>query len=291
MLPGADPAHALEGRAEGEGAAVADLAGHRLDGGAWLAQQVGGQVQPPAGEEGHRGLADQLRARRARVARGDRRPGCSAPPRQAAGRAALPWGAWAPLSSIWRYSSGHATAGPTNVPLPETTAFQTRTGTAGTTCASYAVPSRRSLRTPHQWASSTSRARARGDAREQRSAGAPRSGRSTGRPGRAGPRNRGRRRGAPPAPLAGRRRGRAGRPRPPGSGWRRRAGQSPAPAKARRTSPSSRVSRCAGASCASRRCHSTADARSGSAGSSITGHAPASGLRGPAPRDHCAPPV
>jgi hypothetical protein len=57
---GADAADALEGGAEREGAAVADLPGDRADGGVRLAQQVGREGQPPAGEERHGRLADQL---------------------------------------------------------------------------------------------------------------------------------------------------------------------------------------------------------------------------------------
>jgi hypothetical protein len=44
----ADPALALERRAQGERRRVADLAGHRGDGGVGLEQEVGGECDPPA---------------------------------------------------------------------------------------------------------------------------------------------------------------------------------------------------------------------------------------------------
>lgn len=57
----AHPVAALEGRAEGERTGVAHAAGHRTHGGGGLEQQVGGEGEPPAGEEAHRWLADELR--------------------------------------------------------------------------------------------------------------------------------------------------------------------------------------------------------------------------------------
>ncbi len=81
MLLRADPARALEGGAERERAAVADLVRDGADRGARFEQQVRGQRDPPLGEEGHRRLADERveapRERRARDAdlvgqRGDR---------------------------------------------------------------------------------------------------------------------------------------------------------------------------------------------------------------------------
>jgi len=60
VLFGADAAYPLERGAERECAAVADVAGDGSDGRVGVAQQVGGERQPPAGEEGHGGLADQL---------------------------------------------------------------------------------------------------------------------------------------------------------------------------------------------------------------------------------------
>ncbi len=47
MLSRADAAYALEGGAEGEAVAVADLPGDGIEGGGGLAQQVSGQGQPP----------------------------------------------------------------------------------------------------------------------------------------------------------------------------------------------------------------------------------------------------
>ena len=65
----ADAALALEGRAQRERRGVADLPGHRRDRGVGLEQQVGGEREPPAGEERHRRLAHQLGE-----AAGERRP-------------------------------------------------------------------------------------------------------------------------------------------------------------------------------------------------------------------------
>ena len=48
MFLRADTAYPFEGDAEREGAAVADPPGHRADRGVRLAEQVGGQGQPPA---------------------------------------------------------------------------------------------------------------------------------------------------------------------------------------------------------------------------------------------------
>jgi ABC-2 type transport system permease protein len=79
MLLRAEAGDALEGGAQGERAAVADLLGDRADRGVGLAQQVGCQVQPPAGEKRHRRLPHELvepaRERGARDVRGQRERG------------------------------------------------------------------------------------------------------------------------------------------------------------------------------------------------------------------------
>ena len=60
MLVRADPADPLERGAERVRRAVADGAGHRADGLPRVEDEVGGQGQPPLGEELHRRLADDL---------------------------------------------------------------------------------------------------------------------------------------------------------------------------------------------------------------------------------------
>jgi hypothetical protein len=50
----ADPADPLEGGTEREGAAVPDLAGDGVDSGVGVHEEIGGQVDAPRGEVGHR---------------------------------------------------------------------------------------------------------------------------------------------------------------------------------------------------------------------------------------------
>src|SRR3954447_15808870 len=60
VVVGADAELSLEGRAEGEGAAVTDLVGDRADRGVGvLAQQVRREREAPPGEVGHRRFADR----------------------------------------------------------------------------------------------------------------------------------------------------------------------------------------------------------------------------------------
>lgn len=56
----ADPADPLEGGAERERAAVPDLAGNGVDGGVGVREEIGGQVDAPRGEVGHRWSADEV---------------------------------------------------------------------------------------------------------------------------------------------------------------------------------------------------------------------------------------
>lgn len=57
--PRTDVVGPLEGGGEGEGAAAADLAGDGGEGVVGVARPVGGEGEPPAGEVGHRGFADE----------------------------------------------------------------------------------------------------------------------------------------------------------------------------------------------------------------------------------------